>query len=267
MSVSEPGWRMSGFDRHHGPALVLVPGFGGSASADLEFLLPMLARKRRVIAIDFTGLESAVGDVDSPLCIDPFVHRIEQAINAVVPGETVQIMGCSFGAAAAMAVDPELVDALILVAVGLQPTPRARTFASIWRLLSTVDAAGLIQFARFSGFGAGHLPVAGDEDRLPFPVTALSGRQIQLLAETDLTQLALAVRAPTLVIGCTGDDIVPVDQVRQLFAAIATARYVEIDSGHAVVVERPAELLSRIERFLSDPLALPAGSILESVAP
>jgi pimeloyl-ACP methyl ester carboxylesterase len=47
------------------------------------------------------------------------------------------------------------------------------------------------------------------------------------------------------------DQLVPVRYTRQFRDAIPGSEYVEIDSGHAVAIEKPAELLKVIEEFLA----------------
>ena len=74
-------------------------------------------------------------------------------------------------------------------------------------------------------------------------------------------------RATTLVVGCTQDQMVPRTHSLQLFGAIDDARYTEIDSGHAVVFERPAELLRLVDTFLRQPSASAAGSIIPTARP
>ena len=76
-----------------------------------------------------------------------------------------------------------------------------------------------------------------------------------------------AITAPTLVVGAACDEVVGRRQTRLLFGAIANARYAEIASGHAIVHERPAELLALVEAFLLDPEAQPAGSTLARSQP
>jgi pimeloyl-ACP methyl ester carboxylesterase len=76
-----------------------------------------------------------------------------------------------------------------------------------------------------------------------------------------------AHRATTLVIGCTHDQMVPVRHSKALFGAIRDARYTEIASGHAVVFERPAQLVQIIDQFNEAPSRHAAGSILPTARP
>jgi pimeloyl-ACP methyl ester carboxylesterase len=84
---------------------------------------------------------------------------------------------------------------------------------------------------------------------------------------TNLAEIAPTIKVPTLVIGAACDSIISIDQARALFATIPDARYVELESGHAVVIERPAEVLSHIDTFLKDPTRYPSGSMIVSAGP
>lgn len=61
------------------------------------------------------------------------------------------------------------------------------------------------------------------------------------------------VRCPTLVVHSRGDLRVPVDQARELAAAIPDSRLVLLDSrNHLLTAEEPAwpHLLAELDRFL-----------------
>ncbi|MEV4170564.1 hypothetical protein [Nonomuraea sp. NPDC049709] len=57
-------------------------------------------------------------------------------------------------------------------------------------------------------------------------------------ADRGLGDLLPKITAPTLVIGNPRDYLVPVERAR----ALPGGEYAELDSGHVVVHERPAEL-------------------------
>jgi pimeloyl-ACP methyl ester carboxylesterase len=75
-------------------------------------------------------------------------------------------------------------------------------------------------------------------------------RQIELDRHADVSGLLPAITAPTLVIGLTRDQVVPVERVRQLHGLIPGSQYAEIDSGHVVPFEQPAELVKLCQEFL-----------------
>lgn len=58
------------------------------------------------------------------------------------------------------------------------------------------------------------------------------------------------VEAETLVLAPYPDAAVPAEHSRELAAAIPNSSYTEIDSGHMVIFERPAELVQLIQDFI-----------------
>ena len=92
-------------------------------------------------------------------------------------------------------------------------------------------------------------------------------QQMALNSHIDIADRVPRIRATTLVVGCTYDQMVPKTHSQQLFGAIDDARYTQIDAGHAVVFERPAELVRLIDTFLGHPSAHPAGAILPASQP
>jgi pimeloyl-ACP methyl ester carboxylesterase len=84
------------------------------------------------------------------------------------------------------------------------------------------------------------------------PVTPGMRRHLDLDARADLRGLLPRITAPTLVIGLSQDQVVPAGRARLLHDAIPGSRYAEIDSGHLVVFEQPAELTRLCQDFLAD---------------
>lgn len=74
--------------------------------------------------------------------------------------------------------------------------------------------------------------------------------QIELDARVDIGSLLPLIRAPTLVVGCAQDYLVPVSNARALHEGIAGSSYAEVDSGHVVLLERPAEIATLIRDFI-----------------
>lgn len=85
---------------------------------------------------------------------------------------------------------------------------------------------------------------------------------MDLYRRIDVVEDAHLISAPTLVFGCTHDQMVPIRHQKALFGAIADARFAEIPTGHAVVFERPSELCHHIQRFLDEPSEHDAGTII-----
>jgi pimeloyl-ACP methyl ester carboxylesterase len=85
---------------------------------------------------------------------------------------------------------------------------------------------------------------------MSFGVPAGMARQSELNLRVDVTDALAAISARTLVIGCTRDQMVPVEHARALHAAIAGSAYVEFDTGHLVIYEQPDALCDAIEDFI-----------------
>lgn|GEM_PF-2251200 len=149
------------------------------------------------------------------------------------------VIGYSIGAAAAAAhaaLDP--VGGLVLICGWVAPTPRLREWA-----LHAEDET----FAR-------HTMVGPESDREPLV-------QSGLLAALDTSPNVNPgdIACPTLVVGAAFDLVATVHQSRLLHGGIPGSRYAEVPTGHAALLERPAEILSLISAFLRQSAAVPPG--------
>jgi pimeloyl-ACP methyl ester carboxylesterase len=223
--------------------VVLLPGIGGSAAHDFGFLRPMLERRHDVLALDLP------------------CASFDELVTGVVgrlPGSGVTLVGCSIGAAVALAVAARVrVDSLVLVSGTCTAGPRQRAFAASW-----AASSARADLARFAALGT-----RADESLVPFPVGSATDAHVELLASLDLAAAAAAVTAPTLLVAGHDDAITGRDQSAALLGAIDDARYAELDCGHAVLLERPAQLLALVEQFVAEPGRYPAGSTVPRVSP
>ena len=78
-------------------------------------------------------------------------------------------------------------------------------------------------------------------------------RQIEFNLRVDIRELLPRIQAETLVIGCTLEATVPVENSRDLHTAIEGSGYAEIESGHVVLLEQPGEFVKLIKNFLKAP--------------
>ena len=76
-------------------------------------------------------------------------------------------------------------------------------------------------------------------------------RQIDLNLRLDIRSLLPRVQAPSLVIGCTQDATMPVENARRLHAGLAGSDYVGLDTGHVVVFEQPEPFTATVLDFLA----------------
>ena len=247
-----------------GPTLVMVHGSGGPAEADFWALFPMLAFTRRVVTFDLT-----LPPADEELTLDYFVTQTRRVAEHLAPGERVALLGYSLGAVVAAATAgrfPDLVSSLVLLNGWLRTDRHQLLRNGVWRTLHDEGSAALGHFALYTAYSQGFLV-----GRTPWDYAALleragtrrtSPRVMELNRGIDIAADCAAVTAPTLVVGSTDDQMVPPRHGRELFGAIADSRYAEVHSGHAIVQERPAEVFVLVDRFLADPAAAPAGSVL-----
>ena len=251
---------LSGIDQHDSDPVVLLPGVGGSTASEFSFLLPLLARTRRVLAVDLR-----YGSTEVP-GIDGLLDQLAEVLRQLLPGRSVTLVGFSVGAtvAASFAAQNPGVASLVLVTPVLRASNRHRLLAVLRANLSEGDPTALRSLDIFSAYSSNFL-----EEHSPDPFLAglISAAQVELFAETELTDALPRITIPTLVVGCTHDDLAGVEAARTLFASLPNARYAEIDSGHAVLAERPAEVLAIIREFVSHPLRHRAGSVLEAAKP
>jgi pimeloyl-ACP methyl ester carboxylesterase len=231
--------------------VLLVTGPGRGARADGALLLPMLARRHRVAAVELADLRDPLRD--APRAVTAALDRLG--------AERAVVVGVSLGAWAAITAaeaDPRVV-ALVLAAGWLRPTERLLAVARLWESLAGLpdaraDLARVIGVRTLADLGPGRAtPLAAD---------AATAALLAAAAHADATEAAARLRVPALVVGCTADAVVGVEGAEALLGAIDDARYAVIDAGHCVLAERPAELLALVERFVADPHRDPAGSTL-----
>lgn len=233
--------------------VVLVPGLSGSPE-EFAFLAPMLARHRRVLPVDL----ATVGTPDPAAAQAMIVAAAEQA------GEPVALLGVSVGAVLAVrvaAARPDLVRQLILVTGWLTPTDKLIAFAGIWRRLREEGSEALEAVS-----AAALVSVGGFDRARGLPGTKATDRMVALAAILSADD-ADAVSAPTLVIGADHDEVAGVDASRLLFATIPDARLATVPTGHAALVERPAEVLRLVVDFLERPERHPAATRIPAMVP
>lgn len=261
-------------DRGHDDVLVLVHGTGGSTRAHFGFLYPVLAAKQRVIGIDW-----AAPAHEGPLEVGTLVEQVASAVEQIVPGRRIVLLGYSLGAVVAAslaATHPQLVDRLVLVAGWIKTDLQQILRNDVWWALreaarTTGEDRALREYTTFCAFGGPYL--ASQSMELIEPGLAAIGfdafgdAQMELNRRIDIVEQAHAITAPTLVVGCTHDQMVPIRHQKALFGAIEDARFAEIATGHAVVFERPSELSHYVQRFMDEPAEHPAGTIIARPRP
>lgn len=243
--------------------LVLLHGTGGTAEASFWALFPMLAARHRVVALDFHDPEDP--ETDSGVYVD----QVSEVIARLAPSEPVDLLGYSFGAViAAMfaARHPEMVRSLTLVAGWLKTDAHQQVRSQLWFSLRDSAHPALAEFMFFATYSARYVNSLSSPEIARLIERLRDGpdrsAKMRFNRSVDITHEASRISAPTLVIGCGQDQMVPLRHSQLLFGAISDARLGVIDSGHGVVWERPAELFTMVDGFVRDPQGLPAGSIV-----
>ncbi|MEU9838679.1 alpha/beta hydrolase, partial [Actinomadura sp. NPDC048032] len=191
------------------------------------------------------------------------IEGLGAEVNAVIEEAgtgPADVVGFSLGAptaVAAAALRPDLVRRLAPVA-GLSHAgdEYVRQHMALWSSLAgSPESFG--RFATLTAFSRAFLNRIGhdaveqqhafmelNDDRL---------RQIDLVARLDIRPLLPRVAAPTLVIGATRDQTIPVENHRELSAGISGSEYAELDTGHVAMAERPDEFVKLVRDFLDRP--------------
>ena len=251
--------------------LVLIHGTGGTPASHFGYLFPMVATRGRVIAIT---LEDPIGRGARPLEIADFVAQVAAAISHALGSRRAALVGYSLGAVVAAVVaaeHPDLVDSLTLVSGWAQTDAQQILRNDVWRQLRASGTDVIREFTVFCAFGSPFLAARTREEIQPaidaVVITPFTEAQMDLNRSIDIRDSLAAIQAPTLIVGSTHDQMVPVQHQKYLFGAIDDARYTEIASGHAVVFERPAELIAVVEKFTTEPHATPAGTHIPALKP
>ena len=251
--------------------IVLVHGTGGSPATHFGYVYPMLASRGRVIAIT---LADSAGRGTHELQISDFVAQVAAVMRHVLPATPAVLVGYSLGAVVAAVVaaeHPDLIESLVLVSGWAHTDTQQILRNDVWRELRSSGTDLIKEYSVFCAFGGPFLASKTREEIQPaidaVVITPFTEAQMDLNRRIDIRESLGTVTAPTLIVASTYDQMVPVRHQKYLLGAIDDARYTEISSGHAVVFERPAELIAVIEKFIAAPAAHPAGSHIPPVKP
>lgn len=242
-----------------GPLVLLVPA-AGRAAADFEAIVPALAGRFRVAALDWPGTGA------SPACDRPrdaSAARLATVLGEVVRalGEPAILIGHSVGgfAAARLAIDePDLVSGLVLVdALGFVPFGRLqRAFcAAKGRPLVTRVVERYLARAQTIRRNAHTANVFARVDAASaqpgfVEITAALWRSFPDPAN-DLRDAARTIRCRTLVCWGWFDPVVPVLGALTAARAVPGAELALFRTGHTPFVEDAASFLGVVEPFLS----------------
>ncbi|MGO1543816.1 MAG: alpha/beta fold hydrolase [Gulosibacter sp.] len=261
-------YHVAGKPRAGQPTAVLVHGTGGNTEQHFPFVFPMLARARQVVSVDLTVPEDK-DQLELQDLVDQVTAVIHEASN-----QAVTLVGYSLGAVVAAAVagtTPSLISQLVLASGWMKSDAHQRLRNDLWRAMWEQDTAAAGAFTAFTALSPAFVNRQSD-DELAKIVSSLTAErafamQMDLNRRIDISDQVASITAQTLIITCTDDQMVPRHHADQLFGAIENARLAEVRAGHAVTLERPAELVHLIDTFSTDPYRWPTGSKVPSPRP
>lgn len=235
--------------------LVLVHGTG-PGSGMWDGLLDSFTDRYTVLLPDLSGSESAEDD-GGPLTLATLAAQVNAVIDDAGRGPA-DVVGFSLGAVvatAAAALRPDQVRRLVATAgwISSEQDEYLRLSFTTWLSLAA-DPVAFGRYATLTAFSRGFLNRIGraavEANTAYMRPTPGTLRHIALDLDLDLGPLLPRVQAPALVIGCTRDATVPVENTRRLHAALPGSAYAEFDTGHVVLAEETEAYTKTVRDFL-----------------
>ena len=236
--------------RPGGVPLVLLHGGGSTIDVTFGSVLPVLAQRRRVIAVEEQG-HGRTTDRDAPVAFESSADDVAALLRHLGVDQA-DLFGFSNGASVALQVairHPDVVRKLVFAS---SFTRRGGARPELWEFMKQADFSNMPQplkdaFLRVNP-DAAQLRVMHDKD----------AERMRTFADVP-DDLVRTVRAPTLVV--LGDrDIVTLEHAAELTRLIADARLLVVPGGHgdwlgeAVMTQgetrQPALVAGLIETFL-----------------
>ncbi|NEY35728.1 alpha/beta fold hydrolase [Streptomyces sp. PRKS01-65] len=256
-AVSVAGTSVSYTTAGSGRGLMLLHGTNSDSRSGFGHIVGDLAADRLVITPDYAGCgRSTIPDGD--LTLEVLVEQAAAVVRDSGAGP-VDLVGTSLGAvvaAATAATHPELVRRLVLVSGWADSSdPRHQLVFRTWETLEEEHPELATAFGLSHVLSPGFLS-AFDAERVD-AIRSRKGpdgnaRRIRLGRHVDIRGLLPKISAPTLVVALTHDTLVPPYHSRHLHENIAGSSYTEIASGHAVLIEKPAEFVRVVREFVLD---------------
>jgi pimeloyl-ACP methyl ester carboxylesterase len=236
-----------------GTPLVLLHGGGSTIDSNFGRVIPLLARTRRVIALEEQG-HGRTSDRDQPFTFERSADDVAGLLRYLGVSQA-DLLGFSNGATVALQVavrHPQIVRKLVFAS---SFTKREGARAQLWEFMKHADIANMPQALKDA-----FLAVNPDPQKLKVMHDKDAAR---MAGFTDVPDTAVrAVHAPTLIV--TGDrDVARVEHALELSRVFPDARLLVLPSGHgdylAEASSAPADagyaaITARLlERFLSEP--------------
>lgn len=248
-----------------GPAVVFVHGFGGS-SFSWRGVLPVLAARHRVVALDLPGFGWSERNARIALDHRAQARRVRELLDHLGIAAAV-VTGHSMGGAIAqhLALEaPERVAGLVLVAPMDASAPlrrghlraRRQLFMAGVRAVTMVRPVALAAVRRalrsmvFDPATVSDELVAGYAEPLMRPGTAACVAKMAADVSDEPAADVSRVGVPTLVVSGERDPVIPLERTARLAAKIPGARHdILPGTGHLPPDEAPDRLAALIEGF------------------
>lgn len=246
-----------------GPPLLLFHANPGDHH-DFDAVIPDLARRHRVVALDWPGYgDSPPPRAGSSASAMLFADVATEVVDALSIRDAV-VIGCSVGGYAAIRVAlarPNAVGTLVLVGSGGFTTHSVatrmfcRAMGTEW-IARTVATSFARRYLRARNDATRAILARTEEGRrVPsrVAVTAAVWRSF-LDARYDLRNAAREVSVPTLLAWGRHDPVLPLENDGRLAArTIPRAKLVEFETGHMPFAEDPSTFLETLAPFLHAP--------------
>ena len=224
-----------------------------------DLVLPALAAKHRVTRINLPGF-GASAPVELPSVADHAAHvaRVMDALE--LPNHTA-VFGNGFGAFVALELairhGKRFGKLIVADTLAVFPEPARAPFRVMAEKVASGGMKAVLDTAVGRMFPPEFAPahpeiIAARKAALAAVDAQCFARACVALASLDLRESVATIKNPTLVMCGALDVTTPPMLARELADSISGARYEEIaGSGHCPMLEQPAVLVQKVERFLT----------------
>jgi 3-oxoadipate enol-lactonase len=234
--------------------IVLVHGTMGK-SEDWSRVVGELSNSRSVIRPNYIDRVAGRNSANEP-AIKDLADEVVAAVRAEGK-ERFDLVGGSLGATVATCIAaeyPDMVRSLVLVSgFSHGSDPRLNLQFKLWLHLASTDKVAFTKLLLVSGLSPKFLS-AFDEPTINGIVEGFIAstdwgpvdQAIRVDLSVDVREYATRIKTPTLVITAKHDQIVPPAYWENL---VPDAKTLELNSGHLIFLEQPAELAAAILSF------------------
>jgi pimeloyl-ACP methyl ester carboxylesterase len=250
----------------HGSPLILITGYLSTLSEWNAYFLDELAKQFDVIVFDNRGVGRSATSTSKYRVEDLALDTV--ALIKALGFRSASVLGWSMGGMIAQRLvldHPDVVDHLILLnsaPPGHSSIPTSKRVEDVLSghggshfngVMKILFPAGLVQRAESCFKSDMFKPSDYVPARIPPDVSTAQEAIVQSWALDDRSFAALHhVKAPTLVVGGTDDDVLTLRNSVVLHDAIPQAKLVKVQSGgHAMMYQYPKELARLINTFSS----------------